>query len=287
MKNYPGYIDLHMHSTVSDGTVTPEKLLEMVRSEGIEMFSITDHDSVNGSMAVKNILTREDPYFITGVEFSCKDDGGKYHILGYNYDPDSEPMKEILDIGHKTRMTKVTQRIEGLKEMFGITFPEEEVEALYQMNSPGKPHIMQMMIDHGYAKSVPEAAEDYINKIKVVSSYIAPEIAIERILAAGGIPVLAHPTFGNGEVYITGADMEKIIVHLMDMGLQGIEAFYSGFDRKINDELLGYAEKYDLYVTAGSDYHGKTKTVKLGDTGLAADVDKPAGMKRFLDTVLD
>ena len=194
-------------------------------------------------------------------------------------------MKEIVRIGHETRMTKVTQRIEGLKEKFGITFPDEEIEALYSMNSPGKPHIMKMMIEHGYAKTIPEAAEEYINKIKVVSSYIPPETAIERILAAGGIPVLAHPTFGNGEAYITGDEMEKVILHLLDMGLKGLEAYYSGFDKKINDELLGYANKYDLYVTAGSDYHGKTKKVKLGDTGLGKDDEKPEGMKRFLDEV--
>ena len=112
-----------------------------------------------------------------------------------------------------------------------------------------------------------------------------PEEAIRGILSAGGIPVLAHPCYGSGDELILGEDLEWRLRKLMDYGLQGVEAYYSGFPEKLRQEMLSFAAEYGLYVTAGSDYHGANKLVQLGNTGLEATSELPKGFLRFLEDV--
>ncbi len=279
-------IDLHMHSTVSDGTDTPEEILAFVKKEGIEIFSVTDHDAVKAGKILKEKVSKDDPVFITGAEFSCKDEGGKYHILGYGFDPDHKAILDVVNHGHSLRMGKVLKRIDFLNDEFKISFPEEELNKLMSMDNPGKPHIANLMVKYGYAKSKEDAFNNYLNLIRFSSEYIRPEEAIEGILKAGGIPVLAHPFYGSGDELFLGEEMEERIVHLLKYGLQGVEAFYSGFTDKLRRQMVEYAEKYNLYVTAGSDYHGTNKLVKLGDTGLDVTDKYPRQLKRFLNAVI-
>ena len=278
-------IDLHMHSTVSDGTDTPEELLERVREAGLGLFALTDHDAVKGCVAIRRALAAGDPGFIDGVEFSCRDEEGKYHILGYGYDPDSPFMRRVVEKGHGLRMKKVAARLDFIRERFGFTFPQEELRQLLALDNPGKPHIGNLMVKYGYAASKEQAIDEYINQAKIRSEYIRPEEAIEGILQAGGIPVLAHPPFGSGNELILGDDMERRLRRLMGFGLRGMECYYSGFTPKLRAEMLALAEKYALYVTAGSDYHGKNKLVALGKTHFAGAQPMPEGMRRFLDAV--
>ncbi len=279
-------IDLHMHTTISDGTDTPGQLLEYVREKGLQLFSVTDHDAVKGSLQIPEYLREGDPKFLTGVEFSCKDREDtkkKYHILGYGYDPESESMRKLVETGHRYRMEKLEMRLDHLKSEFGVVFPKEEVDSLYQMDNPGKPHIGNLMVQYGYAPSRNEAINKMINKLHVKGQYFTPDQAIEGILGGGGIPVLAHPSYGSGDQLIIGEEMDRRLRKLMGYGLKGVEAFYSGFNRKLQDEVLGFAEKYNLYVTAGSDYHGRNKLVVLGDTNLEEGMEYPPGLVRFLE----
>ena len=115
-------IDLHMHSRVSDGTDTPEELLENVKKAGMDIFSLTDHDAAKGCVEIRSLLREGDPVFIPGVEFSCKDEKGKYHILGFGYEPGSDSIEKVVGRGHAFRMKKVLGRIEFLKERFGFIF---------------------------------------------------------------------------------------------------------------------------------------------------------------------
>ena len=282
---FSGKLDLHMHSTVSDGSDTPAEILANVKSAGIELFALSDHDAVKGCLMLRDILTEGDPGFICGAEFSCRDSLGKYHILGYGYDPDGEEIHELVDYGHSLRMRKVTDRLDFLRSEFGFDFPEEEIAALLALDNPGKPHIGNLMAKLGYAESKDIAIRDYINKLHVRDLYVKPEEAIEGILRAGGIPVLAHPFFGSGGELILGDDMDARLRRLTDFGLKGIEAFYSGFSPRLIGGALALAEKYSLYVTAGSDYHGTNKLVHLGDNNLTYDDPFPAGMERFLRDV--
>lgn len=278
-------IDLHMHTTVSDGTDTPEEILARVREAGIDLFSISDHDAIKGGQSLIPLLREGDPQFIPGIEFSCKDEQGQYHILGYGYDPEDEAIRAVVDLGHSYRMKKVRARLEFLKTQFGFTFPTEELMALVSLSNPGKPHIGNLMVKYGYAKTKEEAIREYIDKIRFRSEYVRPEEAIRGILQSGGIPVLAHPSYGNGSQLILGEDMDRRIRRLMDFGLQGLEGFYSGFTARLRGEILSFAERYDLYVTAGSDYHGTNKLVELGDTGLSEVSEWPEGLRRFLRDV--
>ena len=278
-------IDLHLHSNVSDGTDTPEALLEGVRQTGLECFALTDHDAVKGCAAIRRALRAGDPRFLNGVEFSCRDEEGKYHILGYGYDPDSPSMRFVVEKGHGLRMRKVSARLDFIREKYGFVFPEDEVQRLLALDNPGKPHIGNLMVKYGYARSKEQAISEYLDQAKFPGGYIRPEEAIRGILQGGGIPVLAHPPYGSGNELIMDDEMERRLQRLISFGLRGLECFYSGFTPKLCAMMLALAERYALYVTAGSDYHGKNKLVALGRTRYDGTRAMPAGMRRFLEDV--
>ena len=281
----PQKIDMHMHSTVSDGSDTPLEILNHVRELGLELFSLTDHDAIKGSILMKSYLKEDDPKFLRGIEFSCKDEGGQYHILGYGYDPQCSAITEVVELGHNYRMRKVHDRLDFLREEFDFTFSKEDLDQLLSLDNPGKPHIGLLMTKYGYSSSKEDAINNYINKVHFQSEYVRPEQAIEGILKSGGIPVLAHPSYGSGSQLIVGEDMRKRLEHLIAYGLQGVEAFYSGFTKKLETEMLNFAEEYHLYVSAGSDYHGKNKLVVLGDTNIKKEGEYPEGLCRFLKDI--
>ena len=278
-------IDLHMHTTVSDGTDSPEQIVALAREAGLGIFSVTDHDALKAGRIIPPLLAEGDPAFVTGAEFSCRDEEGKYHILGYGFDPDAEPIRMLVETTHSLRIKKVRTRLDVLKRQFGFSFPEEEQRRLFALENPGKPHIANMMVRFGYAQSKDQAFRDYLNRLRMPSEYLRPEQVIPAILESGGIPVLAHPSYGDGDQLILGEEMDGRIRRLMDFGLRGAEAFYSGFTPLLCGEILSLAAKYGLYITAGSDYHGKNKLVTLGDTGLDAGTEWPEGLKSFLKDV--
>ncbi len=285
MRQASDRIDLHLHSVISDGTDMPKEILEAVRTAGLKIFSITDHDAIKASTIMPPLLKEKDPRFITGAEFSCKDEEGRYHILGYGYDPEAPSIRQTVEEGHTLRIQKAMDRVEFLKTEFGFTFPKEEIEAMLALDNPGKPHLGNLMAKYGYAANRDEAILRYINQRKFEDQYIRPETAIQGILGAGGIPVLAHPSYGSGDELILHEEMDHRLQKLMAFGLQGVEAFYSGFTKELKDEILAFADQYRLYVTAGSDYHGKNKTVILGDTGLDPAKPYPEGLLVFLAQV--
>ena len=281
MVNKPFKLDLHIHSTISDGTDTPEELVSAVKTAGISLFSVTDHDAIKAANVLSPLLGNE-LRFLPGVEFSCKDEKGKYHILGYGFDPKGVAIQATVEYGHSIRMKKVLARLDFLKTKFGFSFPEEELSTLLSLNNPGKPHIGNLMVKCGFAETKEEAISKYINQIHFQNEYMRPEKAIEGILASGGVPVLAHPFYGSGNELIIGEDMENRLIRLMDVGLQGVEVFYSGVPEKLQKDALALAKRHHLYVTAGSDYHGSNKLVKLGDIGVNNDMEYPEELLRFL-----
>lgn len=278
-------IDLHMHSAVSDGTDKPEEILSKVKAAGIGLFSLTDHDAIEGAEVVKEKRGPEDPLFISGVEFSCRDIYGKYHILGYGYDSSAPAINALVKSGHSSRILKLERRLEALRDQFGFQFRDEDVSGLFANNNPGKPHLANLMVKYGYAANKEQAFSAYLNRLKIKNMHFHPEEAISAILESGGIPVLAHPSYGSGDELILGNDLENRLKRLIAFGVQGVEGFYSTFTLQMQDECLGLAEKYDLYVTAGSDYHGKNKMIILGDNNLPDAQKAPRGLQRFLEDV--
>ena len=274
-----------MHTTISDGTDSPEMVLVRVKEAGIDLFSVTDHDAVRGCQTLLYLRREGDPAFLPGVEFSCRDELGKYHILGYGYEPEAEAIHSVVDLGHSFRMNKVKARLDFLKSRFGFEFPEDELKTLLSMPNPGKPHIGNLMVKFGYAETKEQAIRSFINQLHFRSEYVRPEQAIRGILDSGGIPVLAHPSYGSGDQLILGEEMDRRIRRLMDFGLQGLEGYYSGFSKPLRELVLSLAERYGLYVTAGSDYHGTNKLVSLGDTGIKESAAPAEGILRFWEAV--
>ena len=279
------YIDLHMHSSISDGSDSPAELLKKVKDTGIELFALTDHDDISGCAMIRAMLGDDDPDFISGVEFSCKDEFGKYHILGYGYEPDSDPIRDVVDLGHRYRMEKAKARIDCLRDQLDIILPDNEIDVFFALDNPGKPHLGNLLVKYGYADSKEQAITEIIDRLDYADRYVRPEEAISGILGAGGIPVLAHPLFGSGNQLITGDEMDRRLQRLISFGLKGIEAFYSGFSDDMCDQMLNFASLYDLYITAGSDYHGTNKRIRLGDNGLSPDGRYPEGLIRFMEDV--
>lgn len=283
----PEKTDLHIHTTVSDGTDRPQEIVGLVSGAGIGLFSVTDHDSVKASVIIRGLLKKGDPAFLTGAEFSCRDDGGKYHILGYGYDPDAEAMRAFAGKAHGMRMRKVERRLNALEAEFGVSFPREEVDRLLKMDNPGKPHIGNLMVKYGYSESKDSAIKDRLNRLHIKSEYLRPDETIEAIRESGGIPVLAHPAYGSGDQLILGDELEERVEHLISFGLEGLEACYSGLPEKLRRSTIALADRHGLFVTAGSDYHGSNKLVVLGDTGLDEEPEVPEGFRRFLEAVRD
>ena len=288
----PDFIDLHMHTTASDGTDTPEEIMKHVKRAGIQLFAVTDHDGIEGVLEIRKIRNEnpkkaEKLRFLNGIEFSCRDEEGKYHILGYGYDETSPVMLETVNLAHENRLKKVTERLRYLEDECGFTFKQEDIDALYRNHNPGKPHIANMMIKYGYASSIHEAMTEYLNKKKIPNVYLRPEDAIRTILESGGIPVLAHPSYGDGDQLITGEEMNHRLKKLVDFGIRGVEAYYSGFTPKLILEMLIFADIYNLYVTAGSDYHGKNKLVNIGETNLHRVSDGSGKLKAFLEHMME
>ena len=283
--NHP--IDLHMHSTISDGTDHPAEIISAIKESGIRYFSLTDHDALEGCRMIRAALQAEEIdselHFINGIEFSCKDDQGKYHILGYGYDEKSSGILKTVDKAHKYRISKVEERLAFLKSQYGFSFRESDIQELFALSNPGKPHIGNLMASYGYAPNKDIAITDYINNYKSPNKYLKPREVIEAILDSGGVPVLAHPFFGSGSEKVFGEEMNDRLLRLMDMGLEGVEAFYSGFSENLSAQMLSLASRYKLYVTAGSDYHGTNKTISLGRTGFSSKSDLPAGLAAFMD----
>lgn len=284
---FPEIIDLHMHSKFSDGTDTPEEILERVKEAGIELFSITDHDTVKAGPVIREIHKKGDPAFILGVEFSCRDDYGKCHVLGYGYDPGAEEIQRLVHKAHTFRMDKVQARLDFLEKDYGFVFPREVIDNLLSLNNPGKPHIGNLMTRFGYAESKDAAIINFVNKCTYKAGYLEPEEAIRGILQSGGIPVLAHPAFGGGENMFVGKEMDRRLSRLKEFGLMGVEAYYSRHTRALREEMLAFAQKYDFMITAGSDYHGGNKKVRLGDTGCANAAQGPKGLLEFMEAIQD
>ena len=182
---------------------------------------------------------------------------------------------------HQRRMEKARGRLKVLKVKYGYSFSDEDIKKLLSLDNPGKPHIGNLMVQYGYASSKDEAIENVLDHIHVPTGSIMPEEAILAIRESGGLAILAHPPFGNGSQFITGERLKERILRLKNLGLDGLETWYSGYDTRLKEEMKDYADRYDLLATAGSDYHGSNKKVKIGETGLE-DADADVRVRAFL-----
>ena len=265
-------VDLHIHTTASDGADTPRELAAKIAAAGLALFSVTDHDTVDGALEMEKFVPAGVRY-IRGVEFSCLSPGGKCHILGYDYDPDHPAFRAALAEGRRLRMEKLERRLEQLKTDHGIVLTDSERTWLLSRNSPGKPHLGRIIRDRGLAPDLDSAIRGFIRDVPG-RDRIEAQTAIEAIAAAGGCAVWAHPLGGEGEKRLSSEKFENLLETLCGYGLRGLECRYSRYGRKESDFLLGHAAQRGLIPTGGSDYHGTNKKgIELGQTGENWDID--------------
>lgn len=262
-------IDLHMHTTASDGTDYPEDLIKKIKEKGIRTFAVTDHDTIDGSMEM-GWLIPNGVMFFRGIELSCVTSIGRVHILGYGFDPENSVFKAMLQKGKDLRRQKLDRRIAYMKEECGIPISDIEIDAFHRMKSCGKPHLANMLINKGYAKTKNEAIQKYIDPSGTEDMRISSSVAIAGIKEAGGIAVWAHPLGEgfyrdkNGRRFHNMQQCYAQLQELIRQGIMGLECWYSQYSEEQIKGLLQAAEAYHLYVSGGSDYHGKNKDIELG-----------------------
>ena len=245
--------DLHMHSVYSDGTDTPRALLQRVRAAGLDIFALTDHDTAQGCAAVRALLEPGDAAFVEGIEFSCQDGEGKYHVLGYGFDAEKPSIRAAADFAHHTRILKMQNRFGYLARRFGFTFTEEERSQLLALKNPGKPHFVDMMLKKGYVKTKMEGFEAF-SGCPDTEPTLSPEEAIDAIIQAKGIPVLAHGILADGSKKTVGGGNRRPGGAAEGGGASGPGVLLlPAFTPRQREIMLALAERCRLLVTAGSD----------------------------------
>ena len=250
-------IDMHTHTNYSDGELTPEELIDLAIEKNIKTIAITDHDTVNGIKKIRN-LQLGNIEIITGIELSAKATKGTFHILGYDLDLDSKILSDKMS-ELKTNSTHSTLSVmEQIKRDYGIRFNYEDIKELINANRHiGRPDLAKLCIKYGYATTVQEAFDKYLNeahnKIRGLNKWLTYEECLDLIIKSGGIPVLAHPY----QLKMTEEEFIPLLENMIKCGLRGIEVYHSKHTKEEMEYYKEIANKYDLLISGGSDYHGK------------------------------
>lgn len=256
-------IDLHTHSTASDGTFSPEELVYLAKKEKLQALALTDHDTIDGLKSAYNTAKDLDLPFLCGIEISIKFEGpGHLHLLGYFLEPEIPKINDSLLKLKKAREERNKKMIEKLNNL-GIKITLEELKEIAQ-GEIGRPHMAILLVKKGIVKSFEEAFQKYLKKgapAYAPKALLLPEEAIKLILEAKGIPVLAHPV----TLKLNLLELKKYIKILKNFGLMGIEVFYPEHTTDFTKFLIECAKELGLLLTGGSDFHGENKPdIKLG-----------------------
>lgn len=257
----PATVDLHLHTTASDGSFAPAQLVALLRQKGIRTFAVTDHDAVEGAVEMQAIVP-PDLRFIPGVEFSCRSAVGKYHILGYGFDPRHPAVLAAVEEGRQLRRQKQAQRIRWLEEQHGIRLTEEELRWLNSRKSPGKPHLGRILLDRGLdteGAGMMGVLRRYVNGFKGGNDRIGVDTAVRAIRQAGGVAVWAHPLGGEGKRHKTHEELQPLLEDLLAHGVEGMECWYSRYSGQEIALLTALARQHGLLISGGSDFHGASK----------------------------
>jgi 3',5'-nucleoside bisphosphate phosphatase len=253
-----GSVDLHSHTTASDGELAPRDLVRKAVKHGVRVLAVTDHDSTEGLREALEEAAQHPPLTIVpGLEINCDVAGGEIHVLGYF--PATDPsdaagwqapwFQQFLGEQRAERVARVHRIVERLAAL-GMPIDPADVFALVKEGSAGRPHVAHVMVNYGYVRSVREAFERYLHSngpANVPRKRLTPADAVRVIVRAGGVPVLAHPG-------IAGKD--DMIPALIEAGLAGIESYYAEHTPSQTAAYLALCRAHDLVATGGSDFHG-------------------------------
>ena len=250
-------IDLHLHTTHSDGSYAPAEVLEFAKAAGVTALAITDHDIVAGIPEAMEVGSRLGIEVIPGVEISSRHGDSELHILGYCIDWGDARLNERLRSLRESRHQRNPRIIKRLNEL-GLDVTYQEVRDLAGTESVGRPHIARVLMNKKLVTSAKEAFDRYLAEGRpafVSRELPEPAEAVIWIREAGGIAVLAHPTW----VKESADGLSRLVEGLKGAGLGGIEVHYSTHNAKQTGEYLSLAKRLDLLITGGSDFHGVTK----------------------------
>jgi hypothetical protein len=245
----PGGVDLHSHTTASDGALAPRELVKLAARHGVKVLAVTDHDSVSGLPEAIEEAAKHGIEIVPGLEINCDVEGAEIHVLGYCVDWQAGWFETFLGEQRAERTARVHRIVERLGEL-GLTLTAEEVFAICKEGSPGRPHVAQAMVSRGYVKSVREAFDRYLRSggpANVPRRRLTPVEAVAVIRRAHGVPVFAHPGLAN---------RDEMIPELVQAGLAGIETFYPEHSAGQIQAYRTLCRQHDLVATGGSDYHG-------------------------------
>ena len=248
----PATADLHLHTTFSDGTDTPERLVELAHEVGLSAIAITDHDNTDAIARARPVADRLDIELIPGIEMSASAEGLEVHVLGFLLDFANEALRHHLSEQQARRVERVHEMVRRLQRV-GVKIEAQEVLRLAGEGTVGRPHVARVLLSHGYIASLSEAFTKYIgpdNPGFVPGSPMSPAQIFRVIRAAGGVPVLAHP------VYLK---RDPLIETFVREGLVGLEVYHSGHTPDLVRHYEQIADRLQLLKTGGSDYHGNAK----------------------------
>jgi hypothetical protein len=250
-------IDLHTHSTASDGSFHPSELVEYAAKKGAAAIALTDHDTIDGLAEALLAASQRGLELVPGLEISADQPGGTMHILGYFVDPDDPVLQQELRRLQEARRERNPKIIAKLQQL-GIPITYDQVRALAE-GQVGRPHIAQALLRIGAVTTLDEAFKKFLTKgapAYVEKFRYPPEKAIDLIIRAGGVPVLAHPF----TLKSTSPDeLRRIVSTLKDQGLAGLECLYPEHSAEQTRRYSVMAKELGLAVTGGTDFHGKNK----------------------------
>jgi predicted metal-dependent phosphoesterase TrpH len=258
-------VDLHLHSSVSDGVLSPGEVVAKAAELGLTVISLTDHDNVDGIAAAEKAAGHYPSLvFIPGLEISTDTSAGEIHVLGYYIDHTNPELLTVLKKLRDSRLGRAQKMIQKLSEM-GMPIEWERVKMLSGDGSVGRPHIAQALLEKGYIDTIKEAFTKYIafgGPAYVPREKMTPVEAINLITRADGLAVLAHP--------LSITNLDTLLKTLVGAGLTGIEVYYKDYSLEERESLARLADRYGLIATGGTDYHGLDDNAEMmiGEAGV-------------------
>ncbi|HLX69872.1 MAG TPA: PHP domain-containing protein [Verrucomicrobiae bacterium] len=246
------FADLHLHTNFSDGTFTPEELVSHAAKQRLVAIALTDHDTVEGCERAANACRALEIEFIAGTELTAEQNDNEIHILGYLVDTHNPKLLSEIAKFQAVRQSRIHEMVAKLNDL-NVPLRAEDVFALANCRSPGRPHVARALVKAGLVGSLDEAFERFLKKHRpawVPKAKMSALVAIELIHQAGGLAVMAHPGLNRSD---------EVIPDLVEAGLDGIECFHTKHSTAIAEHYLEIADKFNLLVTGGSDCHGLSK----------------------------
>jgi predicted metal-dependent phosphoesterase TrpH len=250
-------IDLHIHSTYSDGTMSPRDLVNLAKKKGLRAISLTDHDTVDGVTEAISSCKGDGFEVISGIEMGAKYSGITIHILGYLFDPNNSPLRKALKKLQDARNERNGHILLRLNKL-GIDISDTELRNISRVGQTGRPHIAKMLLKKGVVKTIDEAFARFLRKgaVAYVPRFLyTVEEVFTLLRRAGGIGVLAHPL----QIQHSDMNVTTAIEQLTILGMDGIETYYPTHSKKTRNILIRSAEACNLVLTGGSDYHGEIR----------------------------